>query len=347
MKKTALAVVVTGALGVSAANAATVTEFANGVLVPRVITNQADPGVGQTAIGLSSCAAGTVYWTFYDVNSNHVLDDQFDMTENDLANLVWNVTNNPGSDRLFGDPILEGTEGYMTFILDTTGNVQLEAIPGLGNSSDEPCLAGAAFQVHLGDGDVAFVPTMPLNIRPVAPGVVAGDFDEEGGAGTGIFIDDLVAMDGNDVARLTAGAGPNDMVYMRYFIDGAAGGDDTAIYVWSTSSPGADITVQAYDDDQERRSINISFPNAELNTIDPETLPIPFTDGFILMPVPASVAGLISWSVIESPAFGARQTIVNPIRLLDGAGNSAFRVRVVESDTGGVVPGHTLELATE
>jgi hypothetical protein len=344
MKKTALAVVVTGALGVSAANAATVTEFANGVLVPRAITNQADPGVGQTAIGLNSCAAGTVYWTFFDVNSNHVLDDQFNMTENDQANLVWNVTNNPGTDRLFGDPILEGEEGYLIFIYDTTGDGALQA--STTGSSDEPCLAGAAFQVYLGEDDVAFVPTMPLNIRPVAQGVSAGDFDEvpdaNGNPGSGIFISDLRATTGDDLVRLTAGANANDIVFLRYFIDGAAGGNDTAIYIWSTTSPGTGITVQAYNDNQERRSINIDLPNVELNVIDPETLPIPFTDGFIEWPVPDTVAGAISWSVIDSPAFGARQTIVNPIRLMDAAGASAFRIRVVES-VGGSVPDHTLE----
>lgn len=339
MKKTALAVFVTGVLGVTAANAATVTEFANGVLVPRVITDQASPDVGQTAIGLNSCAAGTVYWTFFNEDSVHVLDDQFDMTENDQADLVWNVSDNPGSDRLFGGQDVEGQEGYLVFIFDTTGDAQLQAT--VGGSSDEPCLAGAAFQVHLGDGDVAFVPTMPLNIRPVAPGVVAGDFDEEGGAGTGVFIDDLTAMDGNDIARLTAGASANDVVFLRYFLDGDA---STAIYVWSTSAPGGE-TVQMFDSNQNRRSVNISLPNVELNVIDPSTIvgrPPTFVDGFIEWQVPATVAGAISWSVVDAPAFGARQTIVNPIRLMDATGASAFRVRVIENAAGSV-PAHSLE----
>jgi hypothetical protein len=346
MKKTALAVFVTGALGVSAANAATVTEFANGVLVPRVITDQASPDVGQTAIGLNSCAAGTVYWTFFDVDSVHVLDDQFDMTANDQANLVWNVSENPGTGRLFGGQDVEGEEGYLVFIFDTTGDAQLQAT--VGGSSDEPCLAGAAFQVHLGDNDVAFVPTMPLNIRPIAPGVVAGDFNEEGGPGTGVFIDDLTAMDNNDIARLTAGASANDVVFLRYLVDGAAGGDDTAIYVWSTTAPGT-TTVQMFDDNQNRRSVNISLPNVELNVINPETVvgrPPTFIDGFIEWEVPSTVAGAISWSVIDSPAFGARQTIVNPIRLMDASGASAFRIRVIENAAGSV-PAHSLELLTD
>jgi hypothetical protein len=343
MKKTALAVLVTGALGVSAANAATVTEFANGVLVPRVITDQASPAIGQTAIGLNSCAQGTVYWTFFDEDSVHVLDDQFNMTENDQADLIWNVSLNPGSDRLFGGQDVEGAEGYLVFIFDTNGTGQLEAIPN--GSSDEPCLAGAAFQVHLGEGDVAFVPTMPLNVRPVAPGVVAGDFDEEGGAGTGIFIDDLTAMDGNDIARLTAGANANDIIFLRYFLDGGA---STAIYVWSTTAPGA-ATVQMFDNNQNRRSVNISLPNTELNVIDPSAIvgrPPTFVDGFIEWQVPATIAGAISWSVVDAPAFGARQTIVNPIRLMDAAGASAFRIRVIEN-AAGTVPAHSLELTTD
>jgi hypothetical protein len=339
MKKTALAVFVTGALGVSAANAATVTEFANGVLVPRVVTDQASPAIGQTAIGLNSCARGTVYWTFFDRDSVHVLDDQFDMTANDQADLIWNVSLNPGSTRLFGGQDVEQQEGYLVFIFDTTGDGMLQAT--VGGSSDEPCLAGAAFQVHLGDNDVAFVPTMPLNIRPVAPGVVAGDFDEAGGAGTGVFIDDLRAMDGNDIARLTAGANANDVIFMRYFLDGGA---STAIYIWSTSQPD-DGTVQMYDNAQNRRSVNVSFDYEELNVIDPSAIvgrPPSFVDGFIEWRVPTSVGGAVSWSLVSAPAFGARQTIVNPIRLTGTDGSSAFRVRVIE-DAAGSVPGHSLE----
>jgi hypothetical protein len=284
-----------------------------------------------------------------------VLDDQFDMTENDQANLVWNVSLNPGTDRLFGGQDVEGQEGYLVFIFDTTEDGMLQAQPP-GGSSDEPCLAGAAFQVHLGDSDVAFIPTMPLNIRPVAQGLALGDFDEEGGVGSGIFIEDLTTMDENDVARLTAGANGNDVIFLRYFVDGAAGGDDTAIYIWSTDDPGDSLltsggstsTVQMFDDNQNRRSVNIDFPNEELNTINPETIvgrPPNFTDGFIEWQVPSDVGGVISWSVIDAPtSFNARQTIVNPIRLLDGAtpANSAFRIRVIE-DAGNTVPDHSIE----
>jgi hypothetical protein len=344
MKKTALAVVVTGALGVSAANAATVTEFANGVLVPRAFTS-VDPEIGQTAIGLHTCAAGTVYWTFFDVDSNHVLDDQFNMTANDQVSLVWNVSDNPGSDRLFGGEAVGDTEGYLVFILDTTAEEPPELNASLvGGSSDVPCLAGAAFQVHLGDDDVAFVPALPLNVRPVTPTAAAGDFNE---ITPGVYVEDLRDMNADSIARLTAGADEGDIIFLRYFLGEDADPSETAIYVWSTSSLG-NPTVQMYDDDQNRRSVNLNFVNDELNVINPRVdivgKPPTFTDGFIEWRVPAGVGGAVSWSVVDSPAFGARQTIVNPIRLMTNDGDSAFRIRVIEGGTPGTIPGHSLEI---
>jgi hypothetical protein len=340
MKKTALAVFVTGALGVSAANAATVTEFANGVLVPSVISSETDATIGQTAVGLTSCAEGTVYWTFFDVNSRHILDDQFDMTENDQANLVWNQSPE------FGGTGTDGLQGYAVFILDTTEDGRLSANPTDAASSDAPCLAGAAFQVYAVEDDVAFIPTMPLNVRPFVEGGPVGDFDPvnppdpvDTANGTVVFIDDLLSMDENTVARLTAGANANDEIYLRYFLDDAT----TDIYIWSTSRPSPSgaandpTTVQMFDDEQNRRSLNFDFDNTELNIIDPAGiigLPADFVDGFIQWTVPPRDIGVITWSLISSSenAFNARQTVVNPIRLLDANGDSAFRLRVSDVD---------------
>lgn len=358
MKKSVVAVALTGVLGV-AAHAATVSEFANGVLVPRVI----DEGSGNsTAIGLTSCANGTVYWTFFDPDTKHVLDDEFGVTADQQVNLVWNSSLNPGTTRVFGGQGVQGEEGYLVFVLDTTGDVSLQASTSPGISSDIPCLAGAAFQVDLGESDVSFIPAMPLDIRPVG----AGDFLDLDG--DGIYVNDLRDMDEVDVAGLNAGANANDTVYMRYFIREAT--DDTKIHIWSAQDLRGTYTVNIYDTDQNRRSVNLDLTRAELNTIDPRPIigrPATFVDGFIKWIVPECsndegghprvvdcgpstnldlVRGVVSWSVISSDTFGATQTIVNPIRLVKRVGNigvPGFRVRVIE-DGDDEVDNHGLEV---
>lgn len=372
MKKSVVAVALVGVLGVTA-HAATVSEFANGVLIPRVIDNG---GGNATAIGLTSCAAGTVFWTFFDVDTKHVLDDQFDMTEDDQVGLVWNTTDNPGTDRLFGGQGVAGEEGYLVFILDTDGpdpestTDRDGALSATTGNSDVPCLAGSAFQVNLTNDDVAFVPALPLDIRPIGAGDFIDDDDD------GVYLPNLFDLDEVSVAGLNAGANGGDTLYMRYFL--ASAEDSTSIYIWSAQNLRGDYTVNIYDDNQARRSVNMRLDNAELNTVDPRTIigrPSNFVDGFIKWHVPVCagdqdgfgptigcpdgsdrdlVRGVVSWSVIDAPAFGAVQTIINPIRLIgttttlvDGNDRNdplGFRVRVVESD--GSVPGHSLEGAS-
>ena len=354
MKKSVVAVALTGVLGV-AAHAATVSEFANGVLVPRVI----DQGAGNsTAIGLTSCANGTVYWTFFDPDTKHVLDDNFGVTAEQQVNLVWNSSMNPdgSNSRIFGGQGVQGEEGYLVFILDTTGDGALQASVG---SSDVPCLAGAAFQVDLGNSDVAFIPALPLDIRPIG----AGDFLDLDG--DGVYVNDLTDMNNTDVAGLNAGANANDDIYLRYYIREAT--DDTRIHVWSSQDLRGTYTVNIYDTQQNRRSVNLDLTRAELNTIDPRPIigrPATFVDGFIKWRVPSCagnegdnaincggsdtdlVRGVVSWSVISSDAFGAVQTVMNPIRLMrgfsDGSRAAGFRARVIESGEASV-DGHDLE----
>lgn len=330
MKKSVVAVALTGALGV-VAHAATVSEFGNGVLIPRVIDqgiNVAGDSGNSTAIGLTSCANGTVHWTFFDPDTKHVLDDSFSVTANQQVNLVWNTSLNPDGSgtRLFGGQGIEGQEGYLVFILDTNFDRRLS----IGNtatnlSSDVPCLAGAAFQIDLSNDDAAFVPALPLNIS-------TGDF-LDGNVIDGVYIDDLVNMNNTTVAGLYAGADANDVIYLRYFLDGGA---ETDIYIWSAQDLSGSYTVFIYDTDQNSRSLTMTLPNAELNHVDPEGLvgrPAAFVDGFITWRVPSCqgdegsprevidcagtnadyVRGVVSWSVITSAAIGATQSIVNPI----------------------------------
>lgn len=330
MKKLALAVAVTGALGASAANAAVVSEFANGVLVPHAIY---ESGTGRlTAVGLTSCAAGTVYWTFFDVGSKHVVDQEFNMTPNDQTAFVWGAviqTDEPGDGHIPINNGEDGKLGYLVFVMDTNSNTALD-------TSDVPCLAGAAFDIRPGDDEVAFVPTLPLDAMNPSRG--AGDFGSPSG---GVYVGDLRNMDGVTVSHLAAGANAHDHLYLRYFIDGTPdSGADTDIYIWSAQDIRGDYVVNIYDNNQNRISVTMSLENPEVNIVDPETefssLPNGFNDGFILWDLGSSEYlstvgaedGVVSYSIIESQADAATQTIVNPIRMRDSAGNNEIRVRV-------------------
>jgi hypothetical protein len=321
MKKTALAVAICGSLGFSAAHAATVSEFANGVLVPYVI----DGGAGnQTAIGLTSCAAGTVYWTFFNVNSDHEADGTFNMSQNDQVNIVWgtapeNIATGQVPIGGFVRPDLANVPGYMVFILDDGGLDQAL------DSSDSPCLAGNAFQIDTQNNDVAFTPALPLD-------AAVGDF---GAPDQGVYVSNLILTDEDTVAGLNAGANFNDDIYLRYFIDGVQdSGNDTIIYIWNTGDASGTETVLIYDIDQNFFSINLALANTELNIVDVENnaqvqnRPSELLDGFILWTVPAAAGDAVSWSRIESDAFGAAQTVMNPIRQLNESDRVVYRVKV-------------------
>lgn len=329
MKKTALAVAICGSLGFSAAHAATVSEFANGVLVPYVFTDvtesNADTG-DRTAIGLTSCAEGTVYWTFFGQDSAHLADGQFFMSANDQVNIVWGNAPLDNQGNEIGGlvrPTLANTPGYMVFVLDTN------TMPGLGmlDSSDSPCLAGNAFQIDFSANDVAFTPTLPLD-------AAVGDF---GPPTNGIYVSSLNNMGPTTVAGLNAGANLNDDIYLRYFIDGAAGGNDTTIYIWATgdasSNPNGN-TVNIYDLNQNFFSINLNVPDPELSIMDAENdafvqnRPAEMVDGFIIWTVHANAGDVVSWSVVESDAIGAAQTVMNPIRQLNLADGPVYRIKV-------------------
>ena len=280
------------ALGAAGVQAHELGEFGEGMLVPRAYHNGT---ADTTAVGLVwSCEddldGGTVYWTFFDVNSNHVTDGQIPMTQNDRYAFVWANESGVG---------LEGVEGYLVFVADSDND-------GALTIDDQQCLMGEAFHVVSAEADVAFVPTWQI---------LFNDFN----AGAGV--PDLTAMTATTVSDLGTGAFDGANTYLHYSI---GGGDTTEVVVWSAEAiggPGVVYTVNIYDDEQNRKSVNLVLPNEELNVVDPRTivgLPASFLNGFILWNVPAGPDpegdgnGVATYSVIHSPAFGARQTIINP-----------------------------------
>jgi len=269
-----------------------VSEVRNGMLVPRVVHD----GMGSTtAVGLVwSCPAdtdgGTVYWTFFDVDSNHVTDGSFPMTQNDRYAFVWQDQAGVG---------LDGVEGYLVFVADSNND---GALTGL----DEVCLAGEAFHVYAGSNDVAFVPVWPLEYA---------DFNN----GTGVA--NLAALTRTTVQPDdgSAAAGDGEPLFLMYSI---GGGDSTEIVLWSAEPIRGAYTVDIYDHEQNRKSVSMALPNEELNVVDPSSIPgrpANFLNGFIRFIVPLGADengddenGMVSYSVIHAPAFGARQTIINP-----------------------------------
>jgi len=70
-----------------------------------------------------------------------------------------------------------------------------------------------------------------------------------------------------------------------------------------------------YNDQQDRKSVNFNLKHDELDWFDPETIqgrPADFDEGFIAWNVPEAITSVFSYSVIDAPAFGAVQTILNP-----------------------------------
>ena len=309
MKKLAMtAIAAATVLCAGAAQAYTVGTFSNGVVVPNVIHNGP---TDTTAVGLINRSGGirAVYWTFFDQDSNHVTDGCFPMTDSDYQPFVWSSESGTG---------LEGQRGYLVFALGTSvagatvatacsaASAAAIAAPGAGAR-----LAANAFQVDATNKDVAYIPVVD------GPLALAGN---------------LTTL-GPTSLTLAAGAAPvGDVMNMRYFIDGATGGTDTLIAVWSTGDQRGTHTVNMFDDKQGRKSVNFKLDHTELDWFNPETIPgrpAGFVDGFIewntgtapgdYLSLPGAVAGnelaaaggsVFTFSVINSPAFGAVQTVL-------------------------------------
>lgn len=276
MKKIAIAAAVTAALSAGVAQAYTVGTFSNGFVVPNVIHNGS---TDTTAVGIIARKASAVYWTFFDQDSKHVTDGCFNMTKDDFHSFVWAKESGTG---------LEGKRGYLLFAAagDKCGD-------GTG-SLNSAAISGNAFQVNTAAQDVAFVPVIDGDLT-LAPG------------------SNLTTLDADSLTDIAGAANGGQTMYMRYFIDGKAGGNDTRIVVWSTGDQKGSHTVNIYNDAQARKSVNFDLAHSELDWFDPEGIvgrPADYTDGFIAWAVPTSISAVFTYSVIASPAFGAVQTLL-------------------------------------
>lgn len=327
MKKFALAAVAAAALSAGVAQAYTVGTFSNGFVVPNVIHNGA---ANTTAVGLVNQSNRTVpvFWTFFDQESAHGVDGCFGMTPKQYTGFNWSAVSGVG---------MENKRGYLVFAVGepaasgvTAANVCTGSSKALAANGAGAQIAGNAFYVDVAGKSVAYTPVIdgPLTLTttgaldlttlgPLSLQHVAGAAKVEGSAPVSV-----------DATR------PNTTsMSLRYFIDGAAGGNDTRITVWSTGNHKGSHTVNIYDNAQNRQSVNFVLAESELSWFDPETIagrPAAFTDGFIewnpsATPTsgPASSAeaaisvqggSIVAYSTIISPAFGAVQTLLGAHR---------------------------------
>ncbi len=309
-----------------------------GVLVPYAVHD----GIGDTtAVALMTSDADTcpflsggaasaqarVHWTFFDVNSNPIKSGSFQMTHNDVYPFIWATE---------GGDAVKGQTGYLLFILDTNNDGQLTMGEGQWT-----CLAAEGFHATLADSDVAFIPTWPVENYDFA-GIDSAPLNLAGLTSTSLTT--LLASSPNLVLDIFSSAAFEPVeLDLRYSV---GGGDTTQIVLWSAEAiGGAGVTysVELFDHEQNRKVVNLALPDKELNVIDPAALsgrPADYTNGFIRFSPPLSAGdgdadpdvcaplagslpttytdhgcdgnGIVSFSIIHSPGFGARQTIVNP-----------------------------------
>ena len=319
MKKFAMAAVAAAALSAGVAQAYTVGTFSNGLVVPNVIHNG---DTDTTAVGLINQSGGTraIYWTFFDQDSAHITDGCFTMTDKDYQPFVWSAQSGGG---------LAGVRGYLVFTVGgDAGNVPITTCAGTATLATNAAagaaatqIAANAFQVNTAAADVAFTPVIdgPLTLAAVGTDV------------TTMGPTSLTVVAG--AAQVAAGPVGVTQFSMRYAVDQAAGGTDTAIAVWSTGDHKGTHTVNIYDDKQDRKSVNFTLTRAELDFFNPETilgLPATHKDGFIewapnatVAPVGAPASGslyaaggsVFTYSLIAAPAFGAVQSVLGAHRL--------------------------------
>ena len=231
------------------------------------------------------------------------------MTNKDYEPFIWSQQSGGG---------LSGTRGYLVFAAGATtaGGAAQTACGAAAFLAGPAAISGNAFQVDSVAKDVAFVPVID------GPLTIAAGHDV-----TKLNNVSLTAVAG--AAQVgAAGAAPQPTFSMRYAIDQAAGGTDTAVVVWSTGNHSGTHTVNIYDDKQNRKSVNFKLVKAELDWFDPETiagLPATFNDGFIewtpgtavtdstaTLGTPLATLGgsVFTYSAISSAAFGAVQTVL-------------------------------------
>ena len=242
-----------------------------------------------SAVGLTSKVAGTVYWRYFDPNGNGLVSGNFSVEANRLTPFIWDATTAGGT-------ALADVPGVLLFGLDTDGNARIE--PADGNN-----LVANAFLVDLAAQDVAYSPTVDIDAADIS--------EPDPSKWTNLPILNFDSAKGKV-------ADTGDVVDVQYLIDGAAGGDDTLIYLWISKPVASTQAMTIYDGAGASKPISVPFLFNSLNLIDLEQLPDVtsdfYGDGFIRWTVPSSTTAtsidVFAGAVVVSPTFGAMQTLM-------------------------------------
>ncbi len=305
------------AIALCAGNAHAVRNLSNGFVVPNVVHN----GAGDTtAVGLvnKSDAAVRVFWTFFDETGTPSDKGCFAMGQNKYQPFIWASESKAG---------MEGKRGYLVFAAAEKSLIHIGCsvvtIPpappaspsGQLRSATTTRIGGNAFQVNVANSDVAYVPVIDgsLTLNPTDVNLYA------------LAKDSLTRAGGSP-----SGVGKQSL---RYYIDGAPGGNDTGLVFWTTADIRGTHTVTAYDDKSSGTVVSMKMNNAKQNWVNAELIPgIPAThrDGFIewnpsAVPTDFVASGgtagqslgdnaltrdTFTFSVITAPVFGAVQTML-------------------------------------
>lgn len=242
-----------------------------------------------TAVGVLSRSAGDVHWAFFDSNGNRLGRGMFMVLADEFTPFLW-CTEAAGT--VSGLPALQDVPGFLVFGLDSNSD-------GLVNDGDADSLAANAFFVDTSANDVKFVPTLEIT------GITLSQNNPNNWTSSPIA--SLGGFDG----KFAAGGGSLDI---QFLIDGAAGGDNTNIYIFTTNDPGSLQNAFVHNGAGVSGAVTISTLSDSLNIINPETVSGVtgsfFGNGYIRWTVPAAVNGAFVFSIAESPAFGAAQTVL-------------------------------------
>lgn len=238
-----------------------------------------------TAVGVLARQSGSVYWAFFDGDGNRRAHNSFSILANELHPFIWNSQTAGAS--------LADVEGFLLFAIDTNGDGQITNADGSDN------LGANAFYIVPPD-DVAYIPTIDVDdselINPLPANWTVPPV-------TGL--PDKFAETG-------------DTVDIQYLIDGASGGDDTAIIIWTTRQMASSQSMALHDGDGTSKAINTPFLQDNLNVIDleadNEVTSAFFGEGYVRWAIPdggdGSSVDVFLFSMVSSPTFGAIQTLL-------------------------------------
>jgi hypothetical protein len=247
-------------------------------------------GGASSVVGLLARSAGTLHWAFYDANGNRRHRGNQPVDADEFVGFNWSTEAGGAATNL------SGVEGFLLFALDSDGDGQIGA-------GDARALSSNAIHLDTANADVVYIPTIPLDESVLS----SGNPDDW----TNNPVTALSVLSGTLQAGHTLDA--------QYLIDGAAGGDDTKIIIWSTSKPPATSAATLHDGAGATKTIDLETHNNNLNVVNLEAsgdMTATFHGaGYLRWPVPAFAGNTygFAFSLISSPTFGAVQTMMGHV----------------------------------